>query len=346
MQHTRRGAEEIFAQPVAAPPQQPFTALDLLASAGRHWWLIALLAGGLGYGGFHVASKMPERFRAEAVLVSDARRSGIVELDGEPITGLEDGAATGTIVETISSNIVIRRAMATLPPETMTKLRDLSGLVKREAEGLPPVADEAAHIARFIGRSLEVENSGRSYVVNVRVTSTDPVVSTELSNAIARAYVDYRSQIRRETYERMLSNTSGEAEVLREKLRAAEHRAQTAREQVQLLTLNSRGMTRDAQNRAIEESAALFATQREAERDAAAQAVVYERLLLNQSELQSQMQTPELNVQLFADATVPLAPSGMNPKPVLLALGVLGGGMLALSLGLIRDGLRRRKVRA
>lgn len=344
MHHSRRSPEEFLVTPQAAQPS--FTVLDLLQTAGRHWFLVTVLAGALGAGGFFAASTMKPSYSAEAVLISDARRTGIVEIDGEARDSFEDASATGTVVETVASDVVIRRALTALPPEAVEQLRLMSGVTAAAEEGTP-VTDETTVIARYISDVIEVDNSGRSYAIAVRFVSDDPALSAGIANAVAQSYVAQRSDMRRETYARMLQGTEAELAKLRSQLRDAESRAQTAREQSQLLTLNSRTLSGEAQRRTIAESAALFATQREAERDAAAVASVYERLLAERSNLTSRMDLPELNVQIFAAAPVPQEPSGMNPKPVLTGLGVIAGALMAISLGLMIDRARgRRRVRA
>ena len=69
-------------------------------------------------------------------------------------------------------------------------------------------------------------------------------------------------------------------------------------------------LTGQKQDEAIEASASVYAQQREAEREVEATAAVYERLLLEQRQLQSRIGAPELTVQLFAPAVVPLSPAG------------------------------------
>lgn len=346
------------AEPLDAPPPPPggtFTLADLLAAILRHKFLVLTLALAGGLGGFLAAKQITPRYGASALLVSEAALAGISEGGSRDAAGMIDPSVTPTIVETIGSPVVLDRTLLALPPETYARLLADSGIgAEPEADAeAGPETDPAAAAAlerqslrQSLSDRLEVTNSGQSYVVYVTYVSEDAELAAEIANAVANAYLDYRSALRRDGYSMILRSLEGEIAKLKSELQAAERTAQTMREQVRLLAARGEALTGRQQAEAITESSHLYARQREAEREAEATAAVYERLLFTQREILSRIGTPELDVRLFAPAPVPLRPDGFNVKPVLLVLGLAGGFCLGASLALLRErwpGLGRRR---
>lgn len=319
-----------------------YTLRDVFSAIGRFWFLVLLttvIGGGTGY---WLAKKIPDSYSAEVTLISDAERSGIIEGGGGASTlTVVDPSATTTVVETVSSTVVIERALKALSPETLDRLTQTAELGPEFATATPE--ERAAALRRFVARNLEVTNSGRSYVIDVKFTSTDPALAAAMSNAVANAYLQYRTQLKQGVYAQMLGDLEAELSSLKSELQSADRTAQAMREQARLVARRFETLTGRQQEAAIDESAGLFARQREAEREADATAAVYERLLLNQRDIRSRLEGPESNVQLFAEAVVPTRPSGFNVKPVILAIGVMAGFLLGTSLAVIFSAGRRRR---
>lgn len=339
-------------QHIASEPPEPvpgvgpgagtsaFTLGDLIAAILRHKGLViaTALAGALG--GALIGRQLTVSYLAEATLIADTSLSGIVDMTHGDMQPVIDPSATSTIVDTVGSPAVVSRALQTFPPELRARLLEGSDIGKQaDASADAPAVDTESLLADHIWENLQIFNSGRSYVVYVRYSAEDPDTAAEVANAIARAYLEYRSEMSWRSYEQMLGSLGGEIATLKVELQDAERTAQTMREQVRLLALRSEALAGRPQLEAIEENSNLYARQRQAEREAEATASVYERLLLSQREIQSRLATPELNVQLFSEATAPLKPSGFNLAPVLLVLGLVGGICAGASLALASERL-------
>ena len=293
---------------------------------------------------YAMATTVRSKYAAEVALISDASLSGIVEQQfGDPARQA-DPSATQTIVETIGSNIIIRRAIGSLPEDILQKLRSDANVDEQMAKAVLPEGSvpealetlETSLISRFMASGLEVNNSGQSYTIYVRYRASDPLVAAAVANAVASAYLTYLAELKRNGYATSLANLARELTTLKAELQNAERTAQTMREQMRLLAARSEALTGRQQDEAIAQSAELFSRQREAEREAEAAAVVYERLLLNERDVQSRIDAPQLNVYLFAPAVVPTRPSGFNAKPAILLLGVLAGFLIGTSIALMR----------
>lgn len=317
-----------------------YTLRDLFSAIGRHWFLVLLLTAIGGGVGYWFARNIPDSYSAEVTLISDAERSGLIESGGTSPLTIVDPSATTTVVETVSSPVVIARALRSLPPEVLERLTQTAELGPEFAEATPE--ERSAALRRFVARNLEVSNSGRSYVIGVQFASTDPALAAEVANAVATAYIGYRTELKQGVYAQILGDLDAELSSLKSELQAADREAQAMREQARLVAKRFETLTGRQQEAAIDESAGLFARQREAERAADATASVYERLLLNQRDIRSRLEGPESNVQLFSAAVVPTRPSGFNAKPVVLMIGVLAGFLLGTSLAVMLSGKTRR----
>lgn len=320
----------------AAGAAASFTLGELVATILRHKVLVAALALAGALVGFALAKQVVPRYAASASLVSEAALAGIPADASRDTMAMIDPSVTPTIVETIGAPVVLERALRALPPGMHARLLAESGVSAEAALAPDPAAAETPLLRQHLSDQLEVTNSGRSYVVYVTYVSEDAELAAAVANAVTTAYLDYRSELKRGGYTVTLRSLEGEIATLKSELQAAERTAQAMRERVRLLAARSEALTGRQQEAAIEETAQLYARQREAEREAEATAAVYERLLLNQREIQSRIGTPELDARLFAPATVPLRPDGFNPKPVLLVLGTAAGFCLGASIALLR----------
>lgn len=332
------------------PDSGPLTVslADLSAAVLRHWIMVLTLTLVGAVGGFMLAKRITPQYKAEASLISDATLSAISDGTTRDGATIIDPSVTPTIVESIGSPVVVERALRALSPELQLRLEAEFEIGKHLAAAPDPAAAQALEepmLVQFLTDTLQVTNSGRSYVVYVTYVSSDAELAAAVANAVAQAYLDYRAELKRGSSSVILSSLRTEIATLKSELQTAERTAQTMREQVRLLAMRTEALTGKDQEASIEQSSGLYARQREAEREAEATASVYERLLLNQREIQSRLNTPDLDVQLFALAPLPLRPSGFNLKPVLLALGIAAGFCLGASVALLRDrmGLGRRR---
>lgn len=301
---------------------------DLLTAIRRHMLLVVILSAAGAGGGWLLGQRVVPRYAAESVLLTDATLSGLVDAGTDRGMTVADPAATTTIVESITTSAVLDRTLALLSPAAIESLAQRADLAAKTALAPDAATAEAMRLPLLreaLNEDLRVDNSGRSYLVLVGFRSTDPAVAAEVPNALARAYLDYRGDLKRSASRVMLDSIDSDLVGLRRRLSEAERTAQEMRERLRIAAAQNEALTGRQQQEALVASADLFASQREAERDALATGAVYERMLLQQRELQRDLQTPEVNVQLFSPAVVPLTPSGLNIKPILLMLGLIGG---------------------
>lgn len=338
----------------AAPAvRDSITLSDVVAAIARNKILV-ILCTLIGAGAALIlATRITDVYTADATMVSDASLARILDPERGDAVSLVDPSSTATVVETLGSAAVVERAIAQLPSETVAGLRANLPPAPEGAEDAPAAGAavpnaEMRKLVKNVSQDLKVSNSGRSYVIYVSYTSEDPALAAAVPNAVTQAYLDYRSDIQRESYEQWLARIETEIAELRDEMRAAERTAQEMRERARLLSLRSESLVGDQQNAAVEENSKLFARQREAEREAQAVAEIHAGLLRTKRDIETRLDWPSHDVRLFAAATVPLDPSGQNIKPVLLVLGTVGGFLLGATLAFARSrrGRARRGARA
>ncbi|SDE24115.1 Chain length determinant protein [Paracoccus isoporae] len=325
-------------------PPSSFTFGDVFRALWRNLILIILLSVLGGAGAYYVANSLPETYSATARLISDAGRSGLITVDDQIADETGDATATSTMVETIGTNVVLNHALEQLSPEEMAMLEEAAYPPDQPREEELSEEEHRKGLLRHVSQNFDASNSGRSFVVNIQFNSENPELAAVMANAVAQGYLQYRLEMRNEVYEEMLNNLQSQITELTNGLETAEQTAQTMRERLRLLSQRSDVWAEGRQDEAIAENAELYSRQREAEREVAATAVVYEQLLLEHRQIQSRMGEPEIYVQLFSPAVVPTRPSGFNVKPVILALGVMAGFLLGLSIGMIRANRQRRRA--
>ncbi len=321
----------------------PFTFADVFRVIRKNLLISTVLAALGGTGAYMVAERMPDRYAATAQLISDASRSGLITTNNEGPDETGDATATSTMVETIGTTAVLTHALSEMSPDGLALLAAAAKVDPMPADLASLDAESLQALLRALSQNLTVNNSGRSFVVNLSYLSESPLLSADAANAVAEGYLKYRLELRNAVYAKMLTNLQQQISQLTDGLETAERTAQTMREKVRLLAQRNDVWVEGRQDQAIAENAQLYASQREAEREVEATAVVYERLLLEHRQIQSRMGEPEITVQLFSPALVPTRPSGFNVKPILMMLGVITGLLAGLSIGLIRERMQRNR---
>lgn len=316
---------------------------DLFTILLRYKWTIALTTLLLGSGAAFVAVKLPDNYISSAALISDVQMSGIIDLQTSSPSSIIDPSATNTVVETIKTPAVLHRAIDALPLDIYDNLIAEAQIPEEMAKlSSPDATVEHSLLVDYLIDTLEVENSGRSYVINIAFLSHDPEIAATVANVVSDAYFAYRVELKRRAYHLVINDLDNTLASLRLELRSAELRAQTTREEGRVLMLRSEALSGPQLDSEIAKSAELYARQRQAEREAQAIADVYERQLRTQRELQSTMASPEINVQLFSPALTPLKPSSSSLKLVILALGLFSGFLIGASFALLRSSRSHR----
>lgn len=275
-------------------------------------------------------------------MISDMQRSGFMETAQDRDLSMSDSALTTTIVETFTTPVVIERLIASLTPETRARL-ETAAFAHLSPSDLAGIDQEAA-LKRFVSNNLEVSHSGRSYVIRVKFTAKDPVLSADIANAATAAYLLHRADVKQGAFARMLAEIEDDLDGLGAQLQGAEQTAQVMREQVEIVRRRSESLMGAQQDTAIEEAAALFSNQRAAERRADVIAAVYEQLLFNRQNIEARLSAPDLSVQPFSPADVPANPVGLDVKLLIVPMALAAGFFLSLTLSIWHFRARRKPL--
>lgn len=183
-------------------------------------------------------------------------------------------------------------------------------------------------------RRLGITQVGRSRVIAIRYTSTDPDTARIIANRIASLYVeDQREQLR--------ASTRGELAQLEGRIAELKIAVAQSGAAVQNF-MQQRG---DAAKQASDAREA-GQTLQELEREAVAKGQLYHTLLRRQQEIRDQQETPSPDAYVMSLAATPYRPSSPNPFlfifPALIVF-LIGGSLLAIILEKLDRGLRSER---
>ena len=98
----------------------------------------------------------------------------------------------------------------------------------------PKPIDHNARALNALVESVEVVRGERAYVLDVAVTTRDPVLSADLANMIARVYLDSQNDARADASRRASESLTSRANELRREVQAAEDKVEQFRTQKNL----------------------------------------------------------------------------------------------------------------
>ena len=205
--------------------------LDILGAFWRGKWLILLLPIVFAAAAAYFAADLDNEYDATAQVLIDPRELRVLANDVNP-QGLNSDASA-SYVETqariITSNDMLRRIVVqedltsdleyTKPPSAFQKL-----LGAKAVEG-----DKTLAVAAALGRNLSVRRGEKTFVVDIQVTSNDPVKSAKLANAFAAAYLADQAKARKDVSGRASTTLTGRLDELQQRVKTAEDKVEAYR---------------------------------------------------------------------------------------------------------------------
>ncbi len=201
--------------------------------------------------------------------------------------------------------------------------------------GHPRIGGDATTLSvDELERHLGITQVGRSRVIAVRYTSTDPDRAEIIANRIAKLYVeDQKEQLR----------ASSRTELAQLERRIAELKVAVAQSGTAVQAfLQQRADAAKQPGDAREAAQSL----QELERESVAKGQLYHTLLRRQQEIRDQQETMSPDAYVMSLATTPYRPS--SPNPILfifpsLVVFLIGGSLLAVILEKLDRGLRSER---
>ncbi len=97
-----------------------------------------------------------------------------------------------------------------------------------------PDARVNAAITQYLGQ-ISVINDGHSYIITLRVNSSDPALAVKIANAHARAYLDHQVNSKTASVKDANSSVTAQLDALAEKLKASEEALRSFRDSSALI---------------------------------------------------------------------------------------------------------------
>jgi len=182
-------------------------------------------------------------YTASTEILIDPRKKNTVETEVLPsglgTTASDNFALVDSQVKVITSDAVLRPVVKSqnlaADPEFNGEDRGLlaivvgtlSGLLSGSVVGAPSDPEDIALLS--LRDKIEVTRDNKTYVIEVKVTTKNPIKSADIARAIAASYLSDQSEERIETSQRVSSQMDGQLAALRDRLLKAESEVQEFR---------------------------------------------------------------------------------------------------------------------
>ena len=302
---------------------------------------------------FALGISIPPKYTAKAQIVIDQGNSQATELMRDEtliesyatmlrsrnhlrrvMDGLRDDPAVDSALRLDEEGYTDPAIMHTLPPSrAQGPLLDPSTLITRLKIWIGGSGDRTRWILNQLERSLWIAHEGRSRILSVSYTWTDPSTAAIVASQVAKIYVETGR-------EQKLADDK--AELARLDSRAAELKAdiEASTAAVQGLLRQKPDTTRPGEMREAKERL------QQLEQDAATKAQLYHTLLQRQRQIRDQLETVTPDARILSLAATPDRPSSPNPLLFIFpafVLFLIFGSMLAFLLERLDRGLRNER---
>ena len=218
-------------------------ALDIrryITAARRHLWLIGMITALTVLATLVIAVLLPRTYEASTRLLLDPRALQISERDATPRANTTDQAVT--IVESemrvLTSDSVLQPVITKLgltndaefmagkryPWSFATDLIDRARTVVRAGLGVTePPAQPSLTALRTLQQAVKVRREPLSFAIDLAVSTTDPVKSAMIANAIAEEYLASRITSQSSTTQRASNALTGRLDDLRQRAESADN---------------------------------------------------------------------------------------------------------------------------
>jgi polysaccharide biosynthesis transport protein len=230
-----------------AEPMPGLDLRDVLSFLGRHWMTLGfavVIGAGLGIAAVDV---LPHRYRAEGLLTIDTRELNIPEFQSirssrsSRTTESWGGRSEARVLEsremvaTVAERLDLQRDPRFNPtiegPALFQWLRGLSWLPESWRDSLMPVPEFSpganAKVVQQMTRALTVSSEERSYVINVRYVSDDPILSARIVNDLMDGYLEQDIRAKRRTVDQARARLKDRLDDLRRDLESTWTRIRT-----------------------------------------------------------------------------------------------------------------------
>jgi polysaccharide biosynthesis transport protein len=302
---------------------------------------------------------MPPKYTSKALIAIDPQASG-----PQAAAPSKDDSVIETHIAILLSRDHLQRVLGNLQgnpdfqaaPPTAHRIEtegaaDRAPLRTTAARWLPGPSELAHRLKIWVGRSsnsghettlnfdelerrVNITQEGRSHIIAVRYTSTDPDTAATVANRITKLYVEGKSEQTR-------AYTSAELAGLDSRIAELKIDIERAGTAVQALMLQRTNAVKPP-------SEGRVADQRlqELEREAVAKGQLYHTLLRRQQEIRDQQESITPDARVLSLAATPDRPSSPNPFLFIfpaLTMFLICGSLLAVILERLDRGLRSER---
>jgi succinoglycan biosynthesis transport protein ExoP len=166
---------------------------------------------------------VPHRYTAVTQILIDPTDLRAVGNDLTPANQTNDAAVlqVESQVRVLTSDNVLRRV---IKAESLDRDPEFVGRPSWFGNGYD---DSSVAALNALKRTVQVKRAERTYVVDVNMTSQDPVKAARIANAIAQAYLAEQTDVRSDAARQVSQSLSARLSELKDRVRDAEDRVET-----------------------------------------------------------------------------------------------------------------------
>lgn len=181
----------------------------------RKWLVLAVLIGTIAATAY-LTSKIPKQYAAYTTLVLDFRDSGPFDQSGPGLPRYATSSYLSTQADIISSRRVALKSLDKLGDKQLSKLAGLYlGPYAAAHASESSVRDRLADI---LLNKLTIDVSNESRVIEIWTTTPDPMLTAEIANAFAQAYIDISLELNIDPARRNAEWFDGQLQALRSRV--------------------------------------------------------------------------------------------------------------------------------
>ncbi len=175
---------------------------------------------------------VPHRYTATTQILIDPTDLRAVATDLAPANQANDAAVlqVESQVRVLTSDSVLRRVVKA---ESLD--HDPEFARQQSWFGGASYGDNSLAALNALKRAVRVKRAERTYVVDLSVTTRDPVKAARIANAIAQAYLAEQTDVRSDAARQISQSLSARLNELKERVRQAEDRVETYKAQHNIL---------------------------------------------------------------------------------------------------------------
>jgi uncharacterized protein involved in exopolysaccharide biosynthesis len=199
--------------------------------------LIAFLAV-VGAARLYLALAPSHYYASSSILIDPRLGRGLSVDPSQPNTSPADTNSIDSQVKLLTSQEVLTRVVKSenLEHDPEFGLKPPGFLARLFGRAKDPTKEDLTPVLKALDEAITIKRPERTYLVEIQVSSIDPIKAANIANAVARAYIDNQVENRIESASSDLKWVGERMEALQKQIQVAEDKVETYKSQNHIVT--------------------------------------------------------------------------------------------------------------